>query len=157
MDLRKIKKLIELLEDSALAEMEITEGENTIRLSRLSRAAPSQPLTPLAPPSAPPPAPTAATQPPPADSPPADEPVAGTVVESPLVGTFYSSRSPDEKPFVSVGSAVRTGDTLCLIEAMKTFNQLDAETDGVVSVIHKDNGDPVEYGEPLFVIESSHD
>lgn len=151
MDLRKIKKLIELLEDSALAEIEITEGENTIRLSRLSRSAPSQP-SPLAPPPAPPPAPTAATQPPPADSPPA-----GSVVESPLVGTFYGSRSPDEKPFVSVGSAVRAGDTLCLIEAMKTFNQLDAETDGVVTVIHKHNGDPVEYGEPLFVIESSHD
>ena len=149
MDLRKIKKLIELLEDSALAEMEITEGENTIRLSR---AAP-----PLHIASAPSPLPMSMPQAGagPATAAPPDEPVPapGSVVKSPLVGTFFNSASPDDRPYVAVGSAVSVGDTLCLIEAMKTFNQLDAEIAGVVTVIHKNNGDPVEYGEPLFVIE----
>ena len=147
MDLRKIKKLIELLEDSALAEMEITEGENTIRLSR---AAP-----PLHIASAPSPMPIPQAGVGPAAAAPPDEPVPapGSVVKSPLVGTFFNSASPDDRPYVAVGSAVSVGDTLCLIEAMKTFNQLDAEIAGVVTVIHKNNGDPVEYGEPLFVIE----
>ena len=147
MDLRKIKKLIELLEDSALAEMEITEGENTIRLSR---AAP-----PLHIASAPSPLPTPQAGAGPAAAAQPDEPVPapGSVVKSPLVGTFFNSASPDDRPYVAVGSAVSVGDTLCLIEAMKTFNQLDAEIAGVVTVIHKNNGDPVEYGEPLFVIE----
>ena len=149
MDLRKIKKLIELLEDSALAEMEITEGENTIRLSR---AAP-----PLHIASAPSPLPMSIPQAGAglATAAPPDEPVPapGSVVKSPLVGTFFNSASPDDRPYVAVGSAVSVGDTLCLIEAMKTFNQLDAEIAGVVTVIHKNNGDPVEYGEPLFVIE----
>ena len=147
MDLRKIKKLIELLEDSALAEMEITEGENTIRLSRAApplhiASAPAHTHTPI-------------PQAGPATAAPPDEPipVPGSVVKSPLVGTFFNSASPDDRPYVAVGSAVSVGDTLCLIEAMKTFNQLDAEIAGVVTVIHKNNGDPVEYGEPLFVIE----
>jgi len=144
-DLRKIKKLIELLEDSALSEMEITEGENTIRLSR---SAPRRPAA-VPPATTEPPA-----GPPAADPPPGPAPVAGNTVVSPLVGTFYDSPSPDQAPYVKVGSAVQRGDTLCLIEAMKTFNQIDAEIAGVVTLIHKNSGEPVEYGEPLFVIDS---
>ncbi len=175
MDLRKIKKLIELLEDSALTEMEITEGENTTRLSRanvqpmhaapmLSHAsspAPSPPAS-LATPAATQATPQATAESP-AAKPPAGQPdaspiaatpaIAGKVVESPLVGTFYNSPSPDDKPYVAVGSTVSVGDTLCLIEAMKTFNQVEAESAGVITVIYKNNGEPVEYGEPLFVIE----
>ena len=150
MDLRKVKKLIELLEDSALTEMEITEGENTIRLSRATvrqTALSPEQVTPTAQTTAIPPAVDAAQ--------PAAAPIAGKVVPSPLVGTFYDSPSPDDKPYVSVGSVVGEGDTLCVIEAMKTFNQLEAEIAGVVTVIYKSNGDPVEYGEPLFVIEAA--
>lgn len=150
MDLRKIKKLIELLEDSALSEMEISEGDNTIRLSRAARHQP--------PPAAPAVAPAAvvdspATESPagPADS--ADSPPAGHVVVSPLVGTFYDAPSPDAAPFVTVGQAVAVGDTLCLIEAMKTFNHIDAEVAGTVSAVHKHSGEPVEYGEALFIID----
>ena len=156
MDLRKIKKLIELLEESALSEMEISEGENTIRLSRATSASPiaHPPPTSM---SASPPSPAHAMTPvgpqaaPPAD----DDAAAGNIVNSPLVGTFYNSPSPDDAPYVKVGSKVNKGDTLCLIEAMKTFNQLDADIAGTVSAIHKNNGDPVEYGEPLFVIDPS--
>lgn len=152
MDLRKIKKLIELLEDSSLAEMEITEGENTVRLSR-SAAHPSPFAYPPAPahglvPDSASTAPASSVNPPPSDTPP------GVVVESPLVGTFFNSPSPKDTPYVAVGSKVSVGDTLCLIEAMKTFNQLEAETAGVITHIHKNNGEPVEYGEPLFIIAS---
>ncbi len=143
MDLRKIKKLIELFEASALVEMEITEGENTIRLSRASARAPLA-LSPL-----PQEAPPVALAPAPADAPPP-----GELVKSPLVGTFFGSPSPGEKPYVEVGSRVNKGDALCLVEAMKTFNRVDAEVAGVVTVIHRKNGDPVEYGEPLFVIDT---
>lgn len=147
MDLRKIKKLIELLEDSALTEMEITEGENTIRLSRAGPHAPFMPsaMPPAYPPMAPPAPPETTTA--------HVEPMPGLVIKSPLVGTYYNAASPEDKPYVSLGAAVGKGDTLCLIEAMKTFNQLDADVAGVITVIHKNNGDPVEYGEPLFVIE----
>ncbi len=159
MDLRKIKKLIDLLEDSALAEMEITEGENTIRLSRANPRQPPASDPASVPVSVPVPATVMPAVTPPADGRPAGQAPdtdagAGKVVVSPLVGTFYDSPSPEDKPYVSVGSAVGKGDTLCLIEAMKTFNQLDAEIAGTVTVIHKNNGDPVEYGEPLFVIET---
>ena len=150
MDIRKIKKLIELLEESALIEMEITEGENTIRLSRAATPQPLAGVVPL-----PPPAASAAAAPPRADAEPAqtEAQVTGKIIKSPLVGTFFDSPSPDEQAYVKVGSTVGEGDTLCLIEAMKTFNQLDAEVAGVVTVIYKNNGDPVEYGEPLFIIE----
>ena len=150
MDLRKVKKLIELLEESALMEMEITEGDNTIRLSRGARAvaAPIQPLE-----QAPPPPPAAAAETARVDAPePTPSAPAGTMVESPMVGTYYDSPSPDADPFVKVGASVRKGDTLCIVEAMKTFNQIEAEIDGTVRAIHKSNGDPVEFGEPLFVI-----
>ncbi len=146
MDLRKIKKLIELLEDSALSEMEITEGENTIRLSRAALYAPPSPAAL--------PTPSATTSATPSPAPESDASVPGKVIKSPLVGTFFNSPSPEDKPYVAIGSVVGEGDTLCLIEAMKTFNQLEAEVAGVVTVIYKNNGDPVEYGEPLFVIES---
>lgn len=149
MDLRKIKKMIELLEESELAEMEITEGENTIRLSRA--------LTHIPPAAAPASFPAAQAAAAPPEVTPVAEPVPGCVIKSPLVGTFFNSPSPDDKPYVALGSVVSEGDTLCLIEAMKTFNQLDAEIAGVITVIHKNNGDPVEYGEPLFVIESRDD
>ena len=152
MDLRKIKKLIELLEGSALSEMEITEGENTIRLSR---AAPHA-MPAFASAAAPSPAnqvETASAPATPAPPVPADEPPPGQVIKSPLVGTFFHSPSPKDPPYVAIGSVVGKGDTLCIIEAMKTFNQLEAEIAGTVTVIHKNNGDPVEYGEPLFVIK----
>ncbi|MDA7989501.1 MAG: acetyl-CoA carboxylase biotin carboxyl carrier protein [Gammaproteobacteria bacterium] len=146
MDLRKIKKLIELLEESALNEIEITEGDNTIRLNRARPAssAPPPPAVPVAPV-----VPAAAA--PAAPAPASDAP--GDTVVSPLVGTFYDAPSPQDSPYVRIGAEVRKGDTLCLIEAMKTYNQLEAEFAGTVRAIHKNSGDPVEYGEPLFVIE----
>ena len=149
MDLRKIKKLIELLEDSALLEMEITEGDSTIRLSRAGAPLATRQVIPE----------------PPVDSPTVGEasPVvgvesvepdeaAGVVVDSPMVGTFYNASSPDSSPYVSVGTVVEPGDVLCIIEAMKTYNQLEAEVAGTVKEIYKKNGEPVEFGEPLFLI-----
>ena len=140
MDIRKIKKLIEMLEESQLSEIEITEGEESIRLSRGSAApnAPSyipQPTIPVADPEIPEP----------------DETIGALC--SPMVGTFYASPNPDSKPYVEIGSRVSVGDTLCMIEAMKIFNQVDAEVSGVVKKILKNSGDPVEYGETLFMIE----
>ena len=154
MDLRKVKKLIELLEDSALVEMEISEGENTIRLSRASGAGvPVSHASPSAQVIAPQPAPVTDTAPPPPSTPESSAvKPEGTVVESPMVGTYYDSSSPDAEPFVKVGDSVSVGDPLCIVEAMKTFNQIDAETSGVIKAVHKSTGDPVEFGEPLFVI-----
>ncbi len=154
MDLRKIKKLIELLEDSALLEMEITEGDSTIRLSRAGagavgvpdaprQAAPAPPVDPRTVREAPPVAPTASMD---------TNEVAGIVVNSPMVGTFYDASSPDSSPYVSAGTVVKPGDVLCIIEAMKTYNQLEAEVAGTIKEIYKKNGDPVEFGEPLFLI-----
>ena len=159
MDIRKIKKLIEMLEESQLSEIEITEGEESIRLSRgapsVSAGAPllSQPLTPVSAPIEA--APVHAPQPaPPAPTSEVTQilDAAGTV-NSPMVGTFYASANPDSKPYVEIGSRVGVGDTLCMIEAMKIFNQVDAEVSGVVKKILKNSGDPGEYGETLFVIE----
>jgi len=156
MDLRKIKKLIELLEDSALSEMEISEGDNTIRLSRAAPAA-TVATVPVASPMSTPATLEAV------DSAPADAAVAestvnkGQTVVSPLVGTFYDAPSPEAAAFVTVGQAVSIGDTLCLIEAMKTFNHIDADVAGVVVAVHKKNGEPVEYGEALFVIDDEGD
>ena len=171
MDLRKIKKLIELLEESALSEMEISEGENTIRLSRAPRYAPGMAATAATAATVEPAIPSAAPLDSPATESPA-EPAAGPtaaanaagpaapaappghVVVSPLVGTFYDAPSPDAAPFVTVGAQVARGDTLCLIEAMKTFNHIDAEVAGTVAAVHKHSGAPVEYGEALFVIDA---
>jgi len=152
MDLRKIKKLIELLEESDLAEMEIREGEESIRLSRATSV--SSVMVPQAAMPAVAPAPAAAPVPAPAASAPAAEaPVSGHTVTSPMVGTFYASPDPEQPAYVSVGSNVKAGDTLCIIEAMKTFNPVEADRAGTVTAIHKSNGEPVEFGEAIFVID----
>lgn len=153
MDLRKIKKLIDLLEESNLAELEIKEGEEVVRLSRVpqNRAAPSAP----APASVePPPAvvPVAAAAAPAAVAPAADALPAGHVVKAPMVGTFYTSATPGAPAFASIGQQVKVGDTLGVIEAMKMFNQIDAEVAGTIKAILVENGQPVEFDEPMFVI-----
>lgn len=147
MDIRKIKKLIELLEGSDLAEIEVKEGEESIRISR-SSSVPTAFAPAVAPVLAPaPPVTTAATSPEPSDTP------SGHAVVSPMVGSFYSSPSPDTKAFVEVGSRVAVGDTLCIIEAMKLFNEIEADKAGTIRAVMKQNGDPVEFGEALFYID----
>ncbi|MFK7855946.1 MAG: acetyl-CoA carboxylase biotin carboxyl carrier protein [Granulosicoccus sp.] len=158
MDIRKIKKLIELLEDSDVSEIEIVEGEESVRIARSSgvsyAAAPAVQPTYAA--SAPAPAPVAAT-PAAATAAPVDAGndmlPPGTIIESPMVGTFYGSSSPTAKPFVEVGQSVNKGDTICIIEAMKIMNQIEAETSGTVRAILVEDGQPVEFGEPLIVID----
>lgn len=150
MDIRKIKKLIELLEESGIAEIEIREGEESVRISRgqIAQAAPVQYTVPAAA------APAAASAPAPAAQPAAaPAQAAGTPIKSPMVGTFYRSASPTAKPFVEVGSSIKAGDTLCVVEAMKMFNQIEAETSGTITAILVENGQPVEYDQPLFIIE----
>ena len=148
MDIRKIKKLIEMLEESNLSEIEIREGEETIRLSRILTAAPAPQTIVHAPiPAAPAPAPVAEK---PAEAPPVPS---GHIVTSPMVGSFYRSPSPNAAAFVEVGNQVKVGDTLCIIEAMKMLNPIEADKAGTIKAILKENGQPVEYGEPLFVIE----
>ena len=152
MDIRKIKKLIELLEESGVAEIEIHEGEESVRISRYGQSAPvaAAPVTYAAAPAAPQPvvadAPVVASK---------EEPVviAGHQVISPMVGTFYTSPTPGAKAFVEVGQRVNVGDTLCIIEAMKILNQIEADKAGVIVSVNVENGQPVEYGETLFVIE----
>lgn len=150
MDLRKIRTLIELLEASDLSEIEISEGKDSIRLSRVSSVAPSTMAapTPMTTAAAPVVAPTAS----PAVDTPANIPSAGHAVESPTVGTYYSRSSPDAEPFVKVGDNVTKGATLCVVEAMKTFNEIQADKAGSIVEITKHDGDPVEFGEVLFVI-----
>jgi len=148
MDIRKIKKLIEIIEESDIAELEIKEGEESIRISRYS-AAPAQVAYAPAAVSAAPAAITAA----PAVASAQEEKITGHVVKSPMVGTFYRSASPGSKVFVEVGQSVMTGDTLCIIEAMKILNQIEADKSGVITKILADNAEPVEYGQPLFIIE----
>ena len=155
MDLRKIKKLIDILEDSNLAELEIKEGEESVRLSRLPKgfaisthsAAATTPHH-----EAPRPAPAAAATPEAPASSGGKELPPGHVLRSPMVGTFYASASPDAAPFVKVGQAVKAGDTLGIIEAMKMFNQIEADIDGTIAAVLASNGQPVEFDEPLFVI-----
>ncbi len=151
MDIRKIKKLIELLEQSSLTEMEITEGEETVKLSRMgqqAQAAPEQAQVAVPAAAAPSAAPTAQT--PAANA--AEEP-SGLLVRSPMVGTFYASPSPDSEAFVKVGQSINVGDTLCMVEAMKMFNQIESELKGKIKKILVENGQPVEFDEPLFEIE----
>jgi acetyl-CoA carboxylase biotin carboxyl carrier protein len=146
MDLRKIKTLIELVEESGISELEVKEGEESVRISR-HVAAPMPPPVPIAAP-APPPVPAA----PPA--PPAAKPAAsGHVIKAPMVGTFYRSPSPGAKAFVEVGQTVRQGQTLCIIEAMKMLNQIEADRAGVIAEILVENETPVEFDQPLFVID----
>jgi acetyl-CoA carboxylase biotin carboxyl carrier protein len=152
MDLRKLKTLIELVESSGIAELEISEGEERVRITRTAASAqqsyapapaPASPQTSIAP----------ATQ----AAAPAAEPVKpavaeGHVVKSPMVGTFYRSASPGAKAFVDVGQSVNSGDTLCIIEAMKLLNEIESDKSGIVKAILVENGQPVEFGQPLFVI-----
>ncbi|MBT8441636.1 MAG: acetyl-CoA carboxylase biotin carboxyl carrier protein [Gammaproteobacteria bacterium] len=150
MDIRKVKKLIELLESSGIAELEIKEGEESVRITRTPAGAPvyAAPVAPAPPVAAPPAAAPAAF---PVASEPPDTPT-GTRVEAPMVGTFYSSPSPDAAPFIKVGDEVAPGDTLCIIEAMKMMNQIEAEVGGHIAAIQVQDGDPVEFGQVLFVI-----
>ncbi len=146
MDIRKIKKLIELLEESNLAELEIREGEASVRISRYGPAAPAAVVAHAAPASNPAPALTATALP------EAEALPEGHVVHSPMVGTFYQAPSPGSNPFVQVGQEVQPGDVLCIIEAMKMLNQIESDVAGMVKAILGENGQPVEYGQPLFVI-----
>ncbi|ANQ27574.1 acetyl-CoA carboxylase biotin carboxyl carrier protein [Vibrio natriegens] len=155
MDIRKIKKLIELVEESGIAELEISEGEESVRISRHGTAPAHAPVHYAAAPVA---APAPAAAAPVAEAPvaaeaPAAAAPAGHQVLSPMVGTFYRSPSPDAKAFVEVGQTVSAGDTLCIVEAMKMMNQIEADKSGVVTAILVEDGQPVEFDQPLVVIE----
>jgi acetyl-CoA carboxylase biotin carboxyl carrier protein len=147
MDIRKVKKLIELLESSGMAEIEITEGEESVRISRQGAA----PVYVPPPAAAPPPAATAQPAAPPPEAGGSAPPPSDKVVPAPMVGTFYRAASPGASPFAEVGQTVREGDVLCIIEAMKMMNQIVAEKSGTIKAIEVENGEPVEYGQPLFV------
>ena len=156
MDLRKLKKLIDLVQESGIAELEITEGEERVRIARggvvnvtplAAAALPS--AAAAAAPGAPPAAP-AATVPAAAGAPPAG--IEGHVVKSPMVGTFYRAPAPDAKPFIDVGGTVKEGQTICVIEAMKLMNEIEADASGTIKAILVENGQPVEYGQALFII-----
>lgn len=155
MDIRKVKKLIELLDESGIAELEITEGEDSVRISRYAQggqvvhAAPAMAPAPQA--AAAPAAPVAAAAP----AAPAEED--GYEVSAPMVGTYYSAAAPGSAPFVQVGDRVNEGDTLCIIEAMKMMNQIEAEVSGTIKSIRVQNGDAVEYGQTLFTIDQRGD
>jgi acetyl-CoA carboxylase biotin carboxyl carrier protein len=155
MDIRKVKKLIELLEESGIAEIEISEGEESVRISRypqgmtVTQGAPLPAMGALAPPpvaqaSAPAPQPAAPSTP---------APSADNAITAPMVGTFYSAPAPGAKPFVQVGEEIKVGQVLCIIEAMKMMNQIESEKEGRVAAILVRNGEPVEFGQPLFTIE----
>jgi len=156
MDIRKVKKLIELLEESNIGEIEIKEGEESVRISRhgaqqaapVAYAAPAAPVAAAPAPSAPAPAETPAAE----SAAPAAAPVADNAVLSPMVGTFYRSPSPEAPSFVEVGQTVRVGDVLCIVEAMKMMNQIEADRAGTVTAIHVENGEAVEFDQPLISI-----
>ncbi|MDT8406867.1 MAG: acetyl-CoA carboxylase biotin carboxyl carrier protein [Methylococcales bacterium] len=149
MDIRKIKKLIEIIEESDIAEIEIKEGEESVRINRYSAtAAPVAPAPVYTPPSAP-----QANTDSQAAAGNAEPEHQGHVVRSPMVGTFYRASSPDAKPFVEVGQKVKVGEPLCIIEAMKILNQIEADHSGTVTKVLVENGQPVEYDHPMFVIE----
>lgn len=153
MDLRKLKKLIDLVEESGIAEIEVTEGEEKVRITRTTAAAAPIYAAPAPTAAAPVAAPVAAA---PAAAAPAAAPAArdlSNAQKSPMVGTFYRAPGPNAAAFVEVGKQVKAGDTLCIIEAMKLMNEIEAEKSGVVKEILVENGTPVEYGEPLFIIE----
>ena len=148
MDIRKVKKLIELLEESGIAEIEINEGEESVRISRYSTTAPAAPIQQFAP--APAAAPVAAAETESASETPA---ISGHTVNAPMVGTFYTASAPGSPDFVKVGDSVSEGDTVCIIEAMKILNQIEADRSGTVKAILVENAQPVEFGQPLIVIE----
>ena len=150
MDLRKLKTPIDLVQNSGISELEISEGEEKIRIAKHLTAAPattvvSMPMAAPAAHAAVAPAPTPAAAPAPAQA-------EGHVMKAPMVGTFYRSSGPDAAPFVEVGQAVKAGDTLCIIEAMKLMNEIEADISGVIKAIQVENGQAVEYGQPMFVI-----
>ena len=152
MDIRKIKKLIELVEESGIAELEISEGEESVRISRnfsgqVTTAMPQMMMQQAAPVAAP------AAAAPVAAAPAADAAPSGHLMRSPMVGSFYRSSSPDAKPFAEVGQQVNVGDTLCIVEAMKMMNQIESDKAGVSKAILVENGQAVEFDEPLFIIE----
>jgi len=149
MDIRKVKKLIELLEESGIAEIEINEGEESVRISRYSTTAPAAPIQQFAPaPAAP--APVAAAETESASETPS---ISGHTVNAPMVGTFYTASAPGSPDFVKAGDSVSEGDTVCIIEAMKILNQIEADRSGTVKAILVENAQPVEFGQPLIVIE----
>jgi acetyl-CoA carboxylase biotin carboxyl carrier protein len=151
MDIRKVKKLIELLEESGIAEIEINEGEESVRISRYAPNAPmAAPVQQFAAPAAPAAAPAPAAEPESTSSAPA---ISGHTVDSPMVGTFYTASAPGTPDFVKIGDSVNQGDTVCIIEAMKILNQIEADKSGVVKAILVENAQPVEFGQPLIVIE----
>lgn len=154
MDIRKVKKLIELLDESGIAEIEITEGEESVRISRYSTSAPmvSAPAAVAAPPAVATPAVAAAAVP----EAPVEAEEDGYEVKAPMVGTFYGASSPGAAPYVQVGDRVSEGDTLCIIEAMKMMNPIEADVSGVIKSIRIQNGEPIEFGQTLFVIDQRH-
>jgi acetyl-CoA carboxylase biotin carboxyl carrier protein len=161
MDLRKLKKLIDLVQESGIAELEITEGEEKVKIVKGGEAT----VTPIGPATAPaaaaasaggtaaPAAPSAAAAAAAAATPPEEPAPSGHVLKAPMVGTFYRSASPESKPFVEVGQNVKAGETVCIIEAMKLMNEIEADATGMIKAILVENGQPVEYGQPLFIIE----
>ena len=153
MDIRKVKKLIELLEASSVDEIEIKEGEESVRISR-NKAASIAMAAPVAAPAMPAPlAPAPAAPAPVPATPEAAAPSTANAVTSPMVGTFYRSPSPDAPAFVEVGQSVRAGDVLCIVEAMKMMNQIEADRAGTVTAIHAENGEPAEFDQPLITVE----
>ena len=152
MDIRKVKKLIELLDESGIAEIEISEGEDSVRISRYPQGLPPTPMA-MAPAAMMAAAPAQAAVAPVEAAPAPEVEDDGYGVTAPMVGTFYSSTSPDAAPFVQVGDQINEGDTLCIIEAMKMMNQIEAEVSGTIKSIRAQNGDPVEYGQVLFVVD----
>ncbi len=156
MDVRKVKKLIDLIENSDIAEIEIIEGEESVRISKASAIAPAMPPAPAAPPmpAALPTAPAPVDPEPAANTADAENDVpGGHQITSPMVGTFYRAASPGSKPFVEVGDAVTVGTTLCIIEAMKMLNQIESDKAGTIKAILVENEQPVEFGQPLIIIE----
>ena len=152
MDLRKLKKLIDLVQESGIAELEITEGEERVRIARggaVTVTPGGAPVVPAAAAVAPAAAPVPAAPAAPAEPAPGPE---GHVVKSPMVGTFYRAPTPDGKPFIEVGGSVKEGETVCVIEAMKLMNEIEADATGTIKAILVENGQPVEYGQALFII-----
>jgi acetyl-CoA carboxylase biotin carboxyl carrier protein len=153
MDLRKLKKLIDLVEESGIAELEVTEGEEKVKIVKGGTVyAVSSPAVPSPAAAGAPPVPAAATAPSPQTPAQTAGASEGHVLKAPMVGTFYRAASPGAKAFVEIGDSVKTGQTICIIEAMKLMNEIEADKDGVIKAILAENGQPVEYGEPLIVI-----
>jgi len=151
MDLRKLKKLIDLVQESGIAELEITEGEEKVKIVKGGPVSVAQaPLAPAQPPPSQPPPAARVAPPPTAAQPEAGQ--EGHVVKAPMVGTFYRSPSPDAKAFIEVGQPIKEGQTICIIEAMKLMNEIESDASGTVKAILVENGQPVEYGQPLFII-----